>query len=289
MADLRSLPRVAFCLLAALAIAPAAGAATPKPRHIMSLMECSDLLLLMLVPRDRIASVTNLAHDAARVIVPGADAGVAINHGAAEEVLQQRPDLILAGAYTTPAARRLARTVGANLVEIGPTDSFADIRRVTRQVARAVGEPMRAEALIARMDATLAKLAATAPRRPPRVVAWDGGGGVPGKGTLADAIITAAGADNIAGTLPGRAYGGFDIEQLIAARPDAILQGEDRWDGPSLRGSQGTHPLVRALWRGRRITFSDPLYTCGLPQSADAAVALRAELRKLPGAGVRWH
>ena len=288
-AGLRRLPLVAAGLLALPGTAPAAGAAPPKPRHIMSMMECSDLLLLMLVPRDRIASVSFLAHDAVQAILPGADRGVAVNHGAAEEVLRQAPDLILAGAYTSATARRLASTVGANVVEVGSADSFDDIRRVTRQVGQAVGEPARAEALIARMDATLAGLAASRPRRAVHVVAWTGGGSVPGGGTLTDAIITAAGADNIAGAGLGHAHGSFDIEQLLAARPDAILQGENRWDAPSLRGAEGAHPLVRTLWKGRRITFPDPLYTCGVPQSADAAVALRAALGRLPREGLRWR
>ena len=255
----------------------------------MSMMQCSDLLLLMLAPRARIASVTQLAHSAVQAIMPGADAGVAINHGAAEEVLEQKPDLILTGTYAGSAARRLARQVGAQVVEVSDANDFADIRRLTRQIGRAVGEPARAEALIAHMDATLAHLSATRPAKAVRVVAWDGGGSVPGDGTLTGAIIAAAGADNIAGRSLGRNYGSFGIEQLVAARPDAILQGVDRWDGPSLRSAQGAHRLIRRLWQDRRISIPDPLYRCGLPQSADAAAALRAQLARLPPGPVAWR
>jgi iron complex transport system substrate-binding protein len=254
----------------------------------MSLMQCSDLLLLALVPRQRIGSVTYLAHEAAQAILPGRDRGIAVNHGSAEEILRLKPDLILAGSFATPVARRLARQVGAPLVEIGPVDSFADIRATTRRVGRAVGEPARAEAMIATMDATLRDLAATRPARAVSVVAWSGSGSVPGRGTLTDEIIRAAGGINVAAGRRDAGYGSFDIEQLIAARPDAILQGESSWNRPSLNAARAAHPLVRRLYQGRRITYPEPLYACGLPQTAEAARDLRRALLAVPAGGVRW-
>lgn len=266
----------------------APAAAHGKPTRIMSLMLCNDLLLLMLVPPERIASITYLAHDAVEALMPGADRGVPINYGTAEDVLLQRPDLILAGTYSAPMARKLARRAGARVVEVPATNSFEDIRRVVRQVGAAVGEPERAEALLADMDAKLARLAAERATRPLRVVAWSGGNSVPGKGTLTDAIITVSGAENIAAKLPDNRYGSFGLEELLAARPDAILQGETRWTGPSLRDSQTAHPLIDRYWRGRVIGYPDAAYTCGLPQSADAALALRAVFRGLPAESPAW-
>lgn len=258
-----------------------------KPQRIMSMMQCTDLLVLALVPRERIASITYLAHPAAEMLMPGRDRGVAINHGSAEEIVRQKPDLILAGTFSTPAARRLAARAGASLIEIEPANSFADIRATTRRVGQAVGEPARAEAMIRRMDATLRALAATRPSRGRRIAAWNGSGSVPGRDTLTDAIIRAAGGINVAATAGGRP-GSFDVERLLAARPDAILQGRSAWRGASLDASRAAHPLVRRLYRGRRITFSDPLYGCGLPQTAGAALDLRRALLALPAGGVRW-
>lgn len=269
---------------------PAVSLSAPdRPMRIMSLMLCNDLLLLMLVPPERIASITYLAHDAVRALMPGADRGVPINHGTAEDILLQRPDLILAGTYSAAMARRLARRAGARVVEIPATHTFEDIRQVVRQIGAAVGEPERAEILLAGMDAKLAHLAATRPAQPLRVVAWSGGGSVPGKGTLTDAIIRAAGGENIAAKLPDTRYGSFGLEELLASRPDAILQGETRWTGPSLRDSQTAHPLIGRYWRGRVIGYPDAAYTCGLPQSADAALALRALFLALPAEpAVSW-
>jgi len=270
--------------------AGAAGSAPPphKPQRIMSANMCNDLLLLMLVPKDRIASITYLAHDAVEALMPGADAGVRINHGTAEEVVRDRPDLVLASPWSTPVMRRLAGKVGAPLIEIDSANSFADIRRITRQMGAAVGEPERAEALIAAMDRELAELAATAPARRMRVVVWSGDGSVPGEGTLTDAIIRAAGAENIAAKFPDSRYSTYSMEELLVARPDALMRGEDRYDQPSLQESAGEHPLIRKAFAGRRVTYPASLYTCGLPLSSHAARQLRDALAKVPKGGVAW-
>jgi iron complex transport system substrate-binding protein len=164
----------------------------------------------------------------------------------------------------------MARRVGARVVEVKNADSFEDIRQILRQVGAAVGAPAPAEALIRRMDATLADLAAHPPRRRLRVVAWSGGTAVPGKGSLTDAIITAAGAVNIAAR-PGSAESSFGVEELLVAHPDALLFGGATLGQPSLLTDEGQHRVVRRLYAGRRIAYNDIAHTCGLPQSADAA------------------
>src|SRR5688500_14449568 len=79
--------------------------ATPAPQRVMSLNACTDVLLLRLLPHERIASVTFLTHESRDASLRALAAGVGSNRGAAEEVLSVSPDLVLAGQYTTPAAR----------------------------------------------------------------------------------------------------------------------------------------------------------------------------------------
>jgi iron complex transport system substrate-binding protein len=251
------------------------------PRRIMSLNVCTDLLLLELAPRARIASVTFLAPEAAQALFPGATVGIALNHGAAEDIVNVKPDLILDSGLSNPMVKRIARRMGVPMVEVKNADSFADIRDVVREVGAAVGEGARAEALIAQMDATLADLAAHPPVRRVRVVAWSGGSFVPGKGSLTDAIITAAGAVNIAAQ-PGAAESTFGVEELLAAAPDALLYGGATLGQPSLLNDQGQHRAVRQLYAGRRIAYNDITHTCGVPQSADSARDLRRALGALP-------
>ena len=264
---------------------PAASAASAAgrglPQRIMSTNICTDLLLLQIAPKRRIASVTFMAPDAAQALFPGRTAGIPLNHGAAEDVVNLKPDLILDSGLSSPLVRTLARRVGARVVDVKDANSFQDIREIVRQVGDEVGEPARAAALIRRMDATLAELAAHPPRRTYRVVAWSGGSAVPGKGSLTDAIITAAGAVNIAAQ-PGRDESSFGVEELLAARPDALLFGGATLGQPSLLSDEGQHRAVRRFFAGRRIAYRDIAHTCGLPQSADSARDLRRALDALP-------
>jgi len=250
--------------------------------HIMSMNLCTDLLLLQMAPKSRIASVTFLAHDAVNDLFPGADAGVAVNLGMSEDIIKEKPDLILLGDYSPPEIRKLAaKALHAPLIQVKPAENFNDIRATIRQIGVAIGEPARAEAMIQRMDATLAQLTSSPLPRPMRVVAWSGGSAVPGKGTLTDAIIGAAGAMNIAAQ-PGALDGTFGVEQLIFAHPDALLFGGQRSGQPSLHADEGQHRLVRELYGDRRIDYDDIAHECGLPQSADSAWYIHRALLRLP-------
>ena len=253
------------------------------PQRIMSTNLCTDLLVLQLAPRSRIVSISFLAHEGVLELFPGLDAGIALNHGTSEEIARFRPDLVLAGQFTTPIARKVAAQVGADIVGVTEAATFAEIRTNIRRIGAAVGAPDRAEAMIQAMDAELAALAQEPSRRRLRVVAWSGGTSAPGKDTLSNAIIEAAGAVNIA-ALPGANPATFDIEQLVAAQPDALLTGGALTAQPSLQGEAGRHPLVRRLYSDRRIAYRDAAYTCGLPQSAAGAAELRRALRALPPA-----
>lgn len=241
--------------------------------------QCTDLLVLQLVPKARIAGVTYLARDGAKALFPGAADSVAVNYGTPEDIIKFRPDLILTGDFSLAVTRRLAREVGAPIVEVASTRTFDDVRRNLRQVGAAVGEPARAEALVRQMDARLTALAARPPTRPVRVVAWDGGATVPGRDTFANRIIEAAGAVNIAARA-GPTYTGFDVEQLLVADPDALLFGGD--GRPLLQSEEARHRVVRQRFSGRRIAYPETPFNCGLPQSAKAAVDLRRQLDALP-------
>ena len=244
----------------------------------MSMNLCTDALVLSLMPPERIASVSYLSRASSNSALSGLARRVGVNYGTAEEVLAQKPDLVIAGASSTAATRTLLQRIGAPLIEVPAATDFDQIRVVTRQVGKAVGERGRAEALIARMDATLADLARTRPERRIAVAGWDGSGAVPGEGTMFDAILTAAGGVNVAAGMHGDSAGSFDLEQLLSVHPDVLAYGDSSADQPSLRTIAAQHPILRRLYAGRRVVYPELLYGCGIPQSAEAAVALRRAL-----------
>jgi iron complex transport system substrate-binding protein len=153
-------------------------------------------------------------------------------------------------------------------------------------VARAVGAVEKGEQLLREMDTTLAALAAGAPARPITIAGWDAAGGVPGKGTLFDSILTAAGGVNIAATWSGPVLGAFDIEELLATRPDLLAFGDSNVGKPTLRSETLRHPAIRRAYANRTIVYPSSYYSCGIPESARAAQLLRDEmLRRAPMGG----
>ena len=260
------------------AAGPTAHAAAARPVRVMSMNQCTDQLVLALLPPERIASVTWLARDRGGSLMAEAAARVPENHGLAEEVLAQRPDLVVAGSFTTPALRGLLRRLGYPLIEVDHANSIADIRRITRQVAAAVGEPARGEALIADMDAKLAALSAH-PGPPIRVVAWDRTGFAAGEGTLYDEILRAAGARNLVREPMTLSYRKPDAEVLMQANPALLVQGAINPAGAALGDDVVHHRIVRRYWRDRVLPIDQGYYVCGTPMIADAALRLRGELR----------
>jgi len=252
--------------------------AAPGPQHVMSLSMCTDDLLLELLPPERIASITYYSRDRSNSYQWPQAAKVRVNSGTIEEVLAEKPDLVLAGIYTTPASRSLLKKLDLPLLEVPPAADFDEIRAVTRQVARALRREAVGEALIAKMDATLQGLAASKPVQTIRVAAWGEGGSIPGKGTLFDSILTAAGGVNIASSVDGAGYTSFDVEQLLMAHPDVLAYASHITDTPGLNTQLARHPLVLKLYSRRSVTYPSALYSCGVVESADAAVALRASL-----------
>lgn len=257
-----------------------------KPVRVMSMNQCTDQLVLALLPPERIASVTWLSRNPDGSLMYREAGRVGVNHGLSEEVVRQKPDLIVAGSFTTPATRGLLKQLGYPMIEVDHAETFADIRRITRQVAKAVGEESRGEALIAQMDRQLAELARD-PGPPMRVAAWDGAGFNASKGSLYDAVLNTAGAVNVANSLPGTGYGKPDIEVLLLAAPTLLVKGAGIGRRPGLRENVERHPLIRRFWDGdRTLTIRQAYYICGTPMVADAALQLRGELR---AAAARVH
>ncbi len=248
------------------------------PQRVMSLNMCTDQLLLNLLPPSRITSVTFLSHSSLNAALAAQAEQVGINFGTAEEVLAQNPDLIVSGDASTPTTRAMLNRASYRLYEVASADTFEEIRDTTRELGSVLGEEERAAALIAQMDATLIELRRTMPERKITVVAWDGGGFVPGRGLLFNEILTIAGGINIAAVDSADYLVDFDLEELLTARPDLIAYASATLDAPALTTQLLRHPIVRRLYGGRQITYPDNLYICGLPQSAEAAKDLRAAM-----------
>ncbi len=252
------------------------------PRHVMSLNQCADQIVLALLEPERIASVTWLSRDPLTSRMAAEAARVPVNFGQAEEVLAQDPDLIVTGAYTTGALKGLLARLGYPVLVIETAENFEAIRAATLKLAAALDAQAKAAALLAAMDMALA--AAAAPSHL-RVAAWDGGGYAPGPGTLYHAILTAAGAINVASQAGASAYAEFDAEALLLSAPDVLVQGVAQPGAPGRRSDVARHPLERRFYGDRTVTLPQALYVCGTPFSAEAVTLLHAAFADMKARG----
>jgi iron complex transport system substrate-binding protein len=238
----------------------------------MSLNICTDQLLLALAPERRIASVTFMAQEQVPLRHWPQAARIPVNYGSAEEILAAKPDLVLAGPFLPPLTRKVLADGGVRLVQVPLAENFEQIAAVTRQVAAALHTEARGEILVAHMNEDLRAMARQRPAKSFRIAQWGNGGHVPGNSGIFGAMLGAIGATSIS---DGSSF--FDLELLIAGRPEALIYSDTYAGLTALRDNQDEHPALKA--KLPRLSYSS-FYECGVPHLAAAALKLQTELRK---------
>jgi iron complex transport system substrate-binding protein len=254
-----------------LACAPVAADAAALAQRIVSLNLCTDQILVDLVARERIAAVSHLAADPLVSAVADKARGIPWTRGEAEVVLSYRPDLVLAGEFTTPATVALLERLGLNVVKVPLASDIAGLHAVTRQIAEAVGARDQAEVALAEFDRRARAVAAPTGSPLPTAVVYQVNGLASGPGSLADAVLRAAGLRNLAGELGLGPGGQLALEALVAKPPDLIVL-----SGPvdEYRGAVADklrHPALTAVMRQHvSITLPWRLWLCATPHLASA-------------------
>ncbi|KRW93536.1 ABC transporter substrate-binding protein [Paracoccus sp. MKU1] len=264
-----------FCLAACLLAGLILPAAAEPPRRVLSMNLCTDQLAMMLAAPGQLVSVSYLAQDPTASAMPQAAARLPANHGLAEEIFLMRPDLVLAGAWSPPETIRLLQRLNVP-VEIFPVETdIAGIRANIRRMGEVLGRQAAAEALLARFDADLARLADGSPGPRPRAALYAANGYSSGRDSLAGQIVALAGFDNIADELGLPAGGVLALETLLLSDPDLLVEGR-RYPGNARAQEVLDHPALRALTRGRPAeVMSDPDWVCGTPHILHAIAQLR--------------
>lgn len=253
------------------------------PQRIVSMNLCTDEILMRLVDPSRIAGITYLSQQPvnAPLGLGAIAAKLPINHGLVEEVIRQKPDLILAGSFTTTTATALLRHLDYNVVLFDPENTLADMRANLRKLGALVGEPARAEQVIAEFDTRLAALQAQLPPGPKPVFADIGVNNyVSGDHTLYAEIVNAGGYRTLGQAIGYSDYRNIPLEQLLTVRPALISTATPWTSPPSMSTMALAHPALRTLLsRTPQITIPERYTTCGTP-SVLGAVELLVEARK---------
>ncbi len=249
----------------------AAGDVEARPLRVMALDQCADQYVLALRP------------DAELALSPRADDPDAWLRTAAvgrrrvrptlEAAIAFQPDIVV--RYWGGDPRLLARleASGVRVVSIADAHDFNGVRENIRAVSQGLGAPDQGKALTARMDATLRR-AAPEPAAPPRSALYlTAGGFTAGKGTLVDAILTAAGFRNAAAR---PSFSPVSVERIALFPPARFVLGffdqvRADWRGP------GRHPVIQRVAKGRvAARLPAAALTCPAWFAADAAAMLKA-------------
>jgi iron complex transport system substrate-binding protein len=262
------------CASACAPLAPAA--ADDALPTVASINLCADQLVLEIAQPKQILSVSWLAADPHESLFATQAQRYALNYGTAEELLALRPDVVIAGTYTSPFSRALLQRLGRRVVELAPELSLADIERNVRLVAAAVGRTERGEELVAALRADVDRVAAHRPVRKLATVVVRPGGFTVGAGSLADELIALAGLRNVAAEQGLDRWGSLSMETLLRSSPELIVLTGYRNAQPSLANTVLQHPALGRLGVERpTVTVPAALWSCGLPRSIDSAALLQ--------------
>jgi iron complex transport system substrate-binding protein len=267
-------PGVFAAVLAMLLVIAAAGTVRAAPMRIVSANLCADRLVIDLVARERILSVSPFAADPDLSPVSGRAVGLPVNRGDAEEILALKPDLVVTGAFASRGAASLLRRAGVAVHEIPVAGDFEAARSAIRDLARRLGAVPRGEELIAELDARVDAL--PRPIVSVRAVSLHAGGWVAGGGSLADAVLARLGIVNGAGARAG--FVQMDVETLVSRAPDMIAVERHGVRAASRTWDAMTHPAI-ARTAARRVEIPARDWACADAALAHAAAAIAGGVR----------
>lgn len=248
----------------------AGGRDVPKvegpPRRIVSMNPCVDAVLMDIADPAQIAGISHYSHDPRATSIP-LDRALrypAIS-GSAEDVIGAAPDLVIAGPHVSIQTIAALKRLGIPLMQLPVPESVAENKAQISAIAARIGRAGAGDALNARIDAAMAETRWTA--APIDALIWQGSGLVPGKGTLADELMTHAGFRNMSGEIGLKKWDVLPLEGLLGHPPAVLLAGRADMGAGSGDGNRMlTHPaLVKA---GRQIRIADypsNLLHCGGP------------------------
>jgi iron complex transport system substrate-binding protein len=197
------------------------------PQRIVAASVLATEVLLAIAPRERLAGVHVLAANSEYSLVAVEAQGLPLVGAEPEQLLAARPDLVICDPFTRPETLALLGAAGVPVVLTGNAGSFADIAANVRRLGVVCHLEPAAERLVTTMEGRLRALAVRASEVAAfSVLCIDGALHTHGRPSLFDAMVTAAGARNLAGERGTGPFRKLDVEAVLAWRPDVLVLAE---------------------------------------------------------------
>ncbi len=274
-------------LCAVLSLCAGADAALGGPQRVVSMNVCTDQLVALLLPRERIASLSYIAADPRTSAIAANVAGIHLNRGTAEEIVALDPDLVVTGQYGLRPTVAMLRRLGFAVLEMPMATAVAEIPANLLRLGEALDERDRALAAVAEIEARLARLTVVSDAPRPLFVNYDANGWTTGQtGLLAD-IVHRAGLATPGDRLGFASSTRLSLEALLRVRADVVDLGYPWDDPPALASELWHHPAMRAVVeRAHVVDIPDSAWLCGTPHTLDALATLRRARDELLGPSV---
>jgi len=249
--------------------------ALPKsalPKRIVSMGLCTDQLLLMMVDRERIASVTYSAAAKESSYMAAAVGDIPLNRTGIEEVISFKPDLIVGSTYASQDTARFLTELGYDVRLSKPPTTIEGVRQLILQFGEWTGSQQKAQQLVADMDARLQKIHTDYDHKPPRtIMVYSPNGYTIGSDTLENEIFKEAGYRNLSAEMGVHGFQTISMEQLVAAHPDFLQIDNYIYNQNSLASSYINHPVLKDVVSAeKRLYIPTTLRDCAGPMVMDA-------------------
>jgi iron complex transport system substrate-binding protein len=249
---------------AALPLAGGSALAATAPHRVVSINSCTDGMLLDLGDRSQIVALSHYARQAENLTIFDRAKPFPITFESAEEIIDRRPDLVLASRHNALATREALRKLNIKIETFAVPTTVAESRKQVIKVGKLLGHAERGEALVARMDAAFEAAAPRSGMRRPTALVFQSNGFTAGTETLVGELLTRAGFENAAGRYGLKKWGNLRLEQLLADPPNLIIGGQRMAGGPTWADRIGKHPALAAIeHRMKRAVVPEGLLFCG--------------------------
>ncbi len=250
-------------------LAASSALAEQKPERVASTHLCTDQLLMLLAEPRQIASLSHFASNSSMSMMADAAELYPVNHGLAEELVLQKPDLILTSQFGSPSILIL-KSLDYRVLSIPVALTLDDIRKNIMTVAEAIGESDRGQILVKQFDDEINEMIVADEVRRPTMLIYEANGYTTGEQTLRSDILEIAGFSNLATQLgiPNDQY--LPLEILVGQPLDALMTASDN-ERNALAYEVPNHPALRNAFENvPRINIPGKMWICGTPFVTEA-------------------
>lgn len=203
----------------------------------------------------------------------------------AEGLLSLRPKLIIGTTEAgPPQTLAYLKEAGVNCLIVPEEHSLEGVEKKITAIGELLSRTKEAQALVQQLQEVKEKLS-TLPSTQPKVVFVSSRGAngmmAAGTDTAAHAMLTLAGAKNVADTYKG--YKPLSAEYLTVAEPDVIITGKRTLETSGGLDAFLKHPALENTPAGKskRVVSLDDIYLLGFgPRAGQAALELSEAIRK---------